>query len=101
MLRPFKRELIEQSSLFDLPMSHHDLQSCLSQRLNQRISFRATADFFNRIGQKRTRRQLRAMSALSPCVDGSELARTFFTYAALVGAPVCSAFQRGSHDRWP
>ena len=51
---PFERELIEQSSLFDLPMSHHDLQSCLSQRLNQRISSRATADFFNRIGQKRT-----------------------------------------------
>ena len=25
---------------------------------------------------------------LSPCVDGSELARTFFTFAALVGAPV-------------
>jgi hypothetical protein len=25
----------------------------------------------------------------------------FFTYAALVGAPMCSAFKRGSHDRWP
>jgi hypothetical protein len=25
----------EQRSLFDLPMSHHDLQSCLLQRLNQ------------------------------------------------------------------
>jgi hypothetical protein len=35
------------------------------------------------------------------CVDGSELARTFFTLAALVGAPVCSAFRCGSHDRWP
>jgi hypothetical protein len=33
--------------------------------------------------------------------NGSELARTFFTHAELVGAPVCSAFQRGSHDRWP
>jgi hypothetical protein len=32
---PFERELIEQGSLFDLPMSHHDLQSCLPQRLNQ------------------------------------------------------------------
>jgi len=32
---PFERELIEQRSLFDLPMSHHDLQSCLPQRLNQ------------------------------------------------------------------
>src|SRR5262249_15339234 len=29
----------------------------------------------------------------APCVDGSELARTFFTYAELVGAPVCSACQ--------
>ena len=36
-----------------------------------------------------------------PCVDGSELARTFFPYAALVGAPMCSAFKCGSHDRWP
>jgi hypothetical protein len=29
-----------------------------------------------------------------PCVDGSELARAFFTFAALVGAAMCSA----SHD---
>ena len=36
-----------------------------------------------------------------PCVDGSELARVFFTYAALVGAAMCSACLRGSHDRWP
>src|SRR5664280_2886979 len=28
-----------------------------------------------------------------PCVDGSELARAFFTYAALVGAAMCSAFK--------
>jgi hypothetical protein len=33
--------------------------------------------------------------------NGSELARTFFTLAELVGAPVCSALKRGSHDRWP
>ena len=26
-----------------------------------------------------------------PCVDGSELARAFFTFAALVGAAMCSA----------
>ena len=32
-----------------------------------------------------------SMSALPPCVDGSELARTFFAYAVLVGAPMCSA----------
>src|SRR5665213_1647557 len=49
----FERKLVEQSSLIDLPMSHHDLQSCLSQRLNQRISSRATADFFNKVDPKR------------------------------------------------
>src|SRR3954469_21534665 len=36
-----------------------------------------------------------------PCVDGSELARAFFTCAGLVGAAMCSAFGCGSHDRWP
>jgi hypothetical protein len=36
-----------------------------------------------------------------PCVDGSALARAFFTIAGLVGAAMCSAFLRGSHDRWP
>jgi hypothetical protein len=35
-------------------MSHHDLQSCRSQRLNQRKSSRATANFFNTIGHKQT-----------------------------------------------
>jgi hypothetical protein len=30
----FERELIEQCSLFDLPMPHHDLQSCQLDRLN-------------------------------------------------------------------
>jgi hypothetical protein len=47
---PFERELTEQRSLFDLPMSHHDLKSCLLQRLNQRTSCVTTADFFNTIG---------------------------------------------------
>jgi hypothetical protein len=46
-------------------------------------------------------RRLTSMSALPPCVDGPELARTYFTFAALVGAPMCSACLRGSHDRWP
>jgi hypothetical protein len=32
-----------------------------------------------------------------PCVDGSELARAFFTFAALVGAAVCSAFKCGTN----
>jgi hypothetical protein len=40
-------------------------------------------------------------AGLGPCVDGSELARAFFTSAALVGAAMCSAYQCGSHDRWP
>src|SRR3954468_24749290 len=49
---PLQRELIEQRSLFDLPMPHHD--SVLSRRLNQRESKRATEDFFNTIGQYAT-----------------------------------------------
>ena len=36
-----------------------------------------------------------------PCVDGSGLARTFFTFAALVGAAMCSAFKCGTRGRWP
>jgi hypothetical protein len=32
--------------------------------------------------------------------NGSELARLFFTSAALVGAAMCSAYQCGD-DRWP
>jgi hypothetical protein len=36
------------------------------------------------------------MTALTPCVDGSELARTFFMSAVLVGAAVSSAFKRGT-----
>src|SRR5215475_13335980 len=51
---PFERELIKQSSLFDLPMPHHDSQSCLSQRLNQGTSCVATEDFFNKIDPKPT-----------------------------------------------
>jgi hypothetical protein len=34
-------------------------------------------------------------------VDGSGLAGTFFHAAGLVGAAMCSAFECGSHDRWP
>ncbi|MDA9499458.1 hypothetical protein XI05_18720 [Bradyrhizobium sp. CCBAU 11357] len=34
---PFERELIEQRSLFDLPMSHHDLQSCQLDRLSSDV----------------------------------------------------------------
>ena len=39
--------------------------------------------------------------AFVPCVDGSGLARAFFTFAGLVGAAMCSACRCGSHDRWP
>jgi len=68
------------------------------------------------VGQERTSKVLSAMSALPlkadidrrqqdvrfvPCVDGSELARDIFTFAELVGAAMCSACLRGSHDRWP
>ena len=51
---PLAKTRIEQRSLLDLPMPHHDSQSCFSQRLNQRISTSATADFFNKIGHKWT-----------------------------------------------
>jgi hypothetical protein len=68
------------------------------------------------LGQKQTSRPEISMSALTPkadiaqhggnvrfvpCVDGSELARDIFTFAELVGAAMCSACLRGSHDRWP
>ena len=49
---PLKRELIEQSSLLNLLMPHHD--SVPSRRLNQRISPSATENFFNTIGHKQT-----------------------------------------------
>jgi hypothetical protein len=44
---PLKRELIEQSSLLNLLMPHHE--SVPSRRLNQQISPSATADFFDSI----------------------------------------------------
>src|SRR6478672_8162112 len=49
---PLKRELIEQSSLLNLLIPHHD--SVPSRRLNQRISPSATADFFNKIDPKQS-----------------------------------------------
>ena len=45
-------------------------------------------------GQKLTFESGGLNVCFGPCVDGSELARTFFTNAALVGAAMCSA----SHD---
>src|SRR4029077_145396 len=51
---PLERELIEQRSLFDLPMPHHDLQSCQLDRLNHRYLCAATAAFFNTIGHNRS-----------------------------------------------
>jgi len=49
-----ERKLIEQRSLFDLPMPHHDLQSCQLDRLNHRYLCVATAVFFNRIDPERS-----------------------------------------------
>jgi hypothetical protein len=49
-----QRELIEQRSLLDLPMSHHERQSWLWPKLNQQIICAATADFFNRIDPEPT-----------------------------------------------
>jgi hypothetical protein len=43
----------------------------------------------------------RRSGGIVPCVDGSELARLFFTFCRLVGAAMCSACLCGSHDRWP
>src|SRR5262245_517798 len=50
----FKRELIEQRSLFDLPTFHHELQFCASKGLNHASSCVATVAFFNTIDPKRT-----------------------------------------------
>jgi hypothetical protein len=73
---PIERKLIEQSSLFDLPISHHD--SVLSQRLNQRASARATEDFFNEIGQWET-------SAV-PRPDDRKVTATFWIVRVQTGA---------------
>ncbi|MGA9201738.1 MAG: hypothetical protein WBZ67_14705, partial [Pseudolabrys sp.] len=54
-----------------------------------------------RFGPKADKRWRGCIIRFVPCVDGSELARAFFTFAALVGAAMCSAFECGSHDRWP
>src|SRR6266404_3251750 len=75
---PFERELIEQSSLFDLPMSHHDFQSCLSQRLNQRMSCVATADFFNKIDPFETSASYRG--AQSGLMLASRITRPYSSY---------------------
>jgi hypothetical protein len=64
---PLKRELIEQRSLLNPLMPHHD--SVPFQRLNQRSSFNATADFFNTIGQKRQSLAVWTISASPPRAD--------------------------------
>ena len=64
------------------------------------------------LGQKQTCAMQTVMSALPPkrtlkplqndvCFVPSELARAFFTFAALVGAAMCSAFKCGTRGRWP
>src|ERR1700747_3922093 len=62
-----KRKLIEQSSLLNLLMPHHD--SVPSRRLNQRISPSATANFFNKLSHHRTSGSARALSVLPPGTD--------------------------------
>ena len=54
-----------------------------------------------RFAPKATELLLAAKCREGPCVDGSGLARAFFTYAALVGAAMCSAFECGTLGRWP
>jgi hypothetical protein len=48
----FQRELIKQRSLLDLPMSHHERQSCASTGLNHSPACVATEAFFNKISHK-------------------------------------------------
>jgi hypothetical protein len=36
-----------------------------------------------------------------PCPQWLLVGKVYFTSAALVGAAMCSAFECGSHDRWP
>ncbi len=43
------------------------------------------------LGQLPTLQRPMELVGYVPCVDGSELARDFFTFAILVGAAMCSA----------
>jgi len=43
------------------------------------------------LGQLPTLQRPMELVGYVPCVDGSELARDFFTFAVLVGAAMCSA----------
>ena len=61
-----ERKLIEQCSLFDLPMSHHDLQSCQLDRLNHCYICVATAAFFNKIDPKRTSQDRLLLTHIKP-----------------------------------
>jgi hypothetical protein len=88
---PFERELVEQNSLVDLPMSHHDLQSCISAATESVNVMRRNNRLFQQNRSKADMCSAQADVRYVPCVDGSELARTFFTFAALVGAAMCSA----------
>src|SRR5690349_7903722 len=54
---------LEQNNLVDLPMSHHDLQTCTRRQLNQRTSFDTTEDFLNGTGTSRFWRDVRLGSA--------------------------------------
>src|SRR6476619_7647977 len=88
---PFEREPIEQRSLFDLPMPHHD--SVLSRRLNQRETRRATEDFFNTIGHEETSRNGRPSRSESDCPMSRANDARFSTVTADRSA------QNGNHGR--
>jgi hypothetical protein len=51
---PFKRELVEQRRLIDLPLTHHRFKSPPQGGMNQRSPSASTGVFFNTIGQKTT-----------------------------------------------
>jgi hypothetical protein len=48
-----ERELVKQSTLIDLPLTHHHLHSSFVTGVNQQNNPAATSDFFNRIDPKR------------------------------------------------
>src|SRR5262245_12089691 len=97
---PFERELIEQSSLFDLRMPHHDSLSCFSQRLNQRMSGVATADFFNTIGQQRTHAPQQIATLFDQLVGNGEQLRIQFEIKRLGSLEVDHELKLAGLDHW-
>ena len=69
--------------------------------LGQKTPLRPDGDSLRTSGMPRYRTTSRQAPdrRCVPCVDGSGLASVFFASAALVGAAMCSAFERGT--LWP